>query len=71
MLIQDIEYYEYDKKPIEVKFRNTIVNGNKLNEQYIDIEDVEIGENKEGRKVVALIADRNYNYRITPIKIEK
>lgn len=71
LLIQDIEHYEYDKKPIEVKFRNTTINGNKLSEQYIDIEDVKIEENKEGRKVVTLIADRNYNYEVTQIKIEK
>lgn len=71
LLIQDIEYYEYDKKPIDVKFCNTILNGNKLDEQYIDIEDVKIEENKEGRKVVTLIADRNFNYEVTPIKIEK
>ena len=29
-----------------------------LGEQYIGIEDVKIGENKEGTKVVMLIADR-------------
>ena len=67
LLIDDIEYYERDKKPLDVAFCH--YDSNIHDFQLIKIEDVKVEKDKEGRDVVALIADTNYAYRVTPIEI--
>lgn len=72
MAILEMSHFKMDKEEniLDVYYRNP---GLKYTDEdkFIKIEDVKVEKDKDGKYVIALIADTDYEYEVTPIKVHK
>ena len=67
MTIIEMAHYKLDKEEniLDVYYHNY------GEDECIKIEDIRVEKDKDGKPVIALIADTNYTYEVTTIKIQK
>ena len=72
MAILEMSHFEMDKEEniLDVYYRNPGIKYEDK-DKFIKIEDVKVEKDKDGKPVIALIADTDYTYEVTPIKVHK
>lgn len=68
-IIGDIKHYKLDKNVLDVAFINC--ESSYKDFQFIKINDIEIDTDKDGEPIIALVADKEYNYGVIPGKVHK
>ena len=66
-IIGDIKHYKLDKNVLDVAFMNC--KSSYRDFQFIKIKDIEIDKDKDGKPIIALVADKEYNYEVIPGKV--
>ena len=68
-LIKGVNTYKLDKNMLDIAFMNC--KSSYRDFQFIKINDIEIDKDKDGEPIIALVADKEYNYEVIPGKVHK